>query len=71
MSCTVKIELGFLNIYDEIWIVCDSFSMFLVFQTIFHFQGSHMLAFLVIYKYMATLKMKPDPILLLRKLKNP
>ena len=31
MSCTVKSELGFLKIYDKSWMVCDTFSMFLIF----------------------------------------
>ena len=31
LSCTVQSELGFLKTYDKIWVVCDSFSMFLIF----------------------------------------
>ena len=71
LSCTLKNDLGFLNTYDEIWIVCDSFSMFLIFQTIFHFQGSHIMAIFAIQKHMTPLKIKSDPVLLLRKPKNP
>ena len=37
----------------------------------FQFQGSHIRAVLAIEKYMATLKIKFDLVLLLRKLKNP
>ena len=70
VSRTVKNELGFLNTYDKIWVVCDSLNMVLILLTNFHFQGSHIWAVLAIYKHMATLKMKFDLILLLRKLKN-
>ena len=70
-TLAVKSKLGFLNTYDKIWVVCDSLNMFLILLTNFHFQGSHIWAVLAIYKHMATLKMKFDPILLLRKLKNP
>ena len=66
----MKIDLGFLKAYDKIWASWDSFSIFLIFLTHFHFQGSHIWADLAIYKHMATLKMKSDLILLLRKLKN-
>ena len=66
----MKIDLGFLKAYDKIWASWDSFSIFLIFLTHFHFQGSHIWADLAIYKHMATLKMKSDLILLLGKLKN-
>ena len=70
LSCTLKNDLGFLNTYDEIWIVCDSFSMFLIFQLIFYFQGSHIWAIEAIQKHMAPLKMKSDPVLSLRNSKT-
>ena len=66
----MKIDLSFLKAYDKIWASWDSFSIFLIFLTHFHFQGSHIWADLAIYKHMATLKMKSDLILLLGKLKN-
>ena len=71
LPCKVKYDLGFLKTYDTIWTVCDSFSIFLIFSTNYHFQGSHIWAVLAIYKYIATLKIKSDHILLLRKPKNP
>ena len=67
----MKNKLCFLNTYDKIWVVCDSLNMFLTLLTNFHFQGSYIWAVLAIYKHMATLEMKFDLILLLRKLKNP
>ena len=67
MCCTVKSELWFLRTCAA----CDSFSIFLIFWANFYFHWSHIWAVFAIYKYMATLKMKSDPILLLRKLKNP
>ena len=70
-SCTVKSELGFLKTCGKNWVVFHCFSMFLIFQTNFQFQGSHIWADFAIYKHMATLKIKSDLILLLRKLKNP
>ena len=69
--CRVKSELGFLKTYDKIWVVWDSFSIFLIISTKNLFQGYHIWAVLAIHKHMATLKIKSDPVLLLRKPKNP
>ena len=68
---SLKSESGFLKTCDKILVACDISSIFLMFLADFHFQGSHMRAVLAIYKPMATLKIKSDPILMLRKLKNP
>ena len=71
LSCTVKSKIGFLKTCYKIWLVHAIFNIFLRFSTNFHFQGCHIWAVWLIWNYMATLKMKSDLILLLRKLKNP
>ena len=67
---TVKLKLDFLKTCDKIWIVYDSFSIFLIFWTYCLFQGSHIWANFAICKYMATLKIKSDSIFLLGMFKN-
>ena len=67
---TVKKDLGFLNAYDKILVACDIFSVISLFLAHFYFQGCHIWPDSVIYKQMGTLKIKSDPRLLLRELKN-
>ena len=67
---TVKSKLSFLKACDKTILICECFSMFLIIQTNFYFQGSHIWIVLDIYKQMATLKIKSDLRLLLRELKN-
>ena len=69
-SGTVKLKLSFLKTCDKIWIVYDSFSIFLIFWTYSLFQGSHMWANFDFCQYMATLKIKSDSIFLLGMFKN-
>ena len=38
---TVKSKLGFLKACDKTMLICECFSMFLMIQTNFDFQGSH------------------------------
>ena len=62
--CTVKLKLSFLKTYDKFCIVYENCSIFLVFWKCFQFQGSHNWAKFVVWIYMATLKIKSDPIIL-------